>query len=247
VRAHLAVFLSALMIVTPIAQATEIRQFDRMAGDDQINFVDKLVDSVEAAARNNPALLAQVKRFFMKKQPGEVINGMGRFEMNLSLARIADLQLAEKNPNAHRLEVEEVMYVTLEKNGIALPKNFRPMAVNFHPQQPMLRTLTMADAKKALAETQAWVNRTVEPEHQFRPGSGPSVSGFTDNEKAIAFFGALAVLAVAAGSNGGGSNSFSGAPPGDNRMWWEKAGYYSWSDYTHAVCISNTTAAHPNC
>src|SRR6185437_11509924 len=101
-----------------------IRQFDRMNGDDQIRFVDKLVDSVEAAAQNDPAQLAKVKRFFMNKQPGEQVSGMGRFELSLSLARIADMDAAAKNPRAQRLQVEDVMYAVLFNTGITLTMRF---------------------------------------------------------------------------------------------------------------------------
>ena len=196
-KAYLAIVVSAVMLFAPLAQAMEIRQFDRMSGDDQIKFVDQLKDSVKDASKNDPALLARVKRFFMKKQPGEAISGMGRFELNLSLARIADFQGAEKNPKVRRLEVEDVMYATLARSGIVLGKNFRPVAANFQPQEPLAQKfLTREDADKALAQTQAWIARTVEPEHT----SG--LSGFSDNEKAMAFFLALGERMGSGKSNG---------------------------------------------
>ncbi|MGB8590934.1 MAG: hypothetical protein WA755_13605 [Candidatus Acidiferrales bacterium] len=219
-KRSLAIALSAAMLFAPALHATEIRQFDRMAGDDQITFVDKLVDSVEAACQNDPALLARVKRFFLAKQPGEQISGMGRFSINLSLARIADLQVAEKNPNARRLEVEDVMYATLFKSGIILNKNFRPVAVNFHPQKPLSsKYLTMVDANKELAQQQAWAARNV-VEHTFNHG-GPvaSLSGFTDDQKAIAFFVALTAAAVLLkGSGSGGGPTVAPYPPAGQSM-----------------------------
>src|SRR5690348_9860150 len=109
-KAHFAIVVSAIMLFAPLAQAIEIRQFDRMSGDDQVKYIDKLTDSVEDASKQDPALMARVKRFFMNKQPGEAVSGMGRFELNLSLARIGDLEAAEKNPKARRLEMEDVMY-----------------------------------------------------------------------------------------------------------------------------------------
>ncbi len=198
-RMHPAVVLFAALIFSPLAQATEIRQFDRYDGDDQIRFIDKLVDSVEAAAQNNPALLARVKRFFLAKQPGETISGMGRFELDLSLARIADMDATAKNPKARHLEVEDVMYATLFNNGIRFTNSFRPAAVNFQPEKPLGRQLTRQDADKALAETRQWIARDVEPEHRFDHG-GPvgeteqSWSGWSDDKKAIAFFAAIIAL-----------------------------------------------------
>jgi hypothetical protein len=212
-KAHVAIVVSAVMLFAPLAQAMEIRQFDRMSGDDQIKYIDKLTDSVEDASKNDPALLARVKRFFMKKQAGEAISGMGRFELNLSLARIADLQAAEKNPKVRRLELEDVMYATLGRSGIVLDKHFRPD--NFQPQKPLAQKfLTREDADKALAQTQAWIARTVEPEHTFSHG-GPQtgLSGFSDNEKAIAFFLALAAIGTVVGKASGPSDGNSAVYP----------------------------------
>jgi len=227
-KAHLAIVVSAVMLFAPLAQAVEIRQFDRMSGDDQIKFVDKMTDSVEDASKNDPALLARVKRFFLKKQPGEAISGMGRFELNLSLARVADLQAAEKNPKARRLEVEDVMYASLARSGIILNKYFSPV---FQPQKPLAQKfLTREDADKALAQTQAWIARTVEPEHTFSHG-GPQtgLSGFSDKERAIAFFMALAVIGTVAGKASGPSDESAPFPTIDARPW-EKKGYNSVSD-----------------
>ena len=230
-KAHLAIVVSAVMLFAPLVQAVEIRQFDRMSGDDQIKFVDKMTDSVEDASKNDPALLARVKRFFLKKQPGEAISGMGRFELNLSLARVADLQAAEKNPKVRRLEVEDVMYATLDGSGIVLGKTFRPVAVNFQPQKPLAQKfLTREDADKALAQTQAWIARTVEPEHTFSHG-GPQtgLSGFSDKERTIAFFMALAVIGTVVGKASGPSDESAPFPTIDARPW-EKKGYNSVSD-----------------
>ncbi len=127
VRAPLAIALSIAMVLAPLAQATEIRQFDRYDDSDEVQFVSKLVANVKAAAQNDPVLQAKVRRFFQKKQPGEDITGMGRFELNLSLARIADMDAAAKNPRARRIEVEDVMYATLFTTGSVLQSLFAPL------------------------------------------------------------------------------------------------------------------------
>jgi hypothetical protein len=61
-KAYLAIVGSAVMLFAPLAQAMEIRQCDRISGDDQIKFVNKLINSVENASKSDPALLARVKR-----------------------------------------------------------------------------------------------------------------------------------------------------------------------------------------
>jgi hypothetical protein len=243
-KALLALFLATVLVLSGMAQALEIRQFDRMSDDDQIEFVDQLAQSVQDSVQGEQ--YARVKRFFQPKQPGETISGMGQFEMNLSLARIADLEAVAKNPKARRLEVEDVMYVTMEKNGIRLPKNFRPAASHFQAKNPTAkRVMTRQDADKALAETQAWVSRTVEASHRPLPTQGAALS---DNEKAIAFFVALAALVAVARSAGGSDNSSSSGSSYDDHSsdpWWQQNGYATYHDAVRAACLGSTTAANP--
>jgi len=44
--------------------------------------------------------------------------------MNLARARAADAERAAQDPNAHRLEVEDAMLVTLQKNKIPMSRTF---------------------------------------------------------------------------------------------------------------------------
>jgi hypothetical protein len=61
---------------------------------------------------------------------------MVEFERNLALARVADAKRAAKDPNAPRVEVEDAMAVTLQKNHIELPDSFFTVASTFKPQFP---------------------------------------------------------------------------------------------------------------
>jgi hypothetical protein len=61
---------------------------------------------------------------------------MVEFETNLALARVADAKRAEKDPKAQRVEVEDAMAVTLQKNHIDLPDSFFTVARNFKPKFP---------------------------------------------------------------------------------------------------------------
>jgi len=237
-KAALAVLASLSLLGAQIAQAIEIRAFDRIAPDDQIDYVGLMIDSVE---RSVPAAeLPRVQRFFRNKQPGETISGMGQFELNLSLARVADLQAAEKDPRARRLAVEDVMYVTLERNGIKLPAGFRPAATNFHAKLPPRRAvMDKVAAERALEETRTWVARNVEPPHEFRSHSGGY--GLSDTEKGIAFFAALALVAVAASKagGGGGSGGDGGSSGYDARPWGGQNGFATYGDAIHSACVSS--------
>lgn len=236
----------ALWLCVASAQAMQIQQFDKLSPDDQIDFINQLVDSVVNAAQGN--LHARVERFFMNKQPGEMISGMGRFELNLSLARVADLDAVARNPKAHRLEVEDVMFATLERSAIVLPGSFRPTALHFRPKGPPSKLVMNApEAAKALKQTQAWVAREVPAEHEFRQSTLDGLSGFPSNDKAIAFFSALASLVEKACKSGCESGSSSGPYSGaDTRPWWQQNGYNTYQEASHAACIGSTTAANPS-
>ncbi len=227
---------SAGLLMANLAQAIEIRQFDKLAGDDQIDYVSGLVASVEAAS--SPAQLPQVKRFFKNKQPGQAISGMGQFELDLARARVADLQSAASNPRARHLEVEDVLYVTLQRNGIVLQESFRPAAVKFHAKlPPRNEPMTQEGALRALTDTEQWVARTVEPDRELHSGTqGMSAS---DSQKAIAFFAALAALAVAADRANPNSGGGAAAPAVDSRPWWEQSGYNTYQEATGAACRSS--------
>jgi hypothetical protein len=61
---------------------------------------------------------------------------MGEFEMNLTRARLEDLKNIEKDPTSLRIEVEDALAVTLERNGIELPDSFYSVMKDFRPKFP---------------------------------------------------------------------------------------------------------------
>jgi hypothetical protein len=120
-------------------QAMEIRQFDKMADRDQAEYVGLLVQGAEKGliGQGRTDLAAKVDQLFTKTPPGDRMPlGMTEFEINLALLRLADAKNAENNPNDPRVEVEDVMAITLEKNGIKLPDSFCTVAKNFKPKFP---------------------------------------------------------------------------------------------------------------
>lgn len=132
-------FLSATVLFTGAAQAMEIQQFDKMADQDQAEFVGLLVQGAEKVliAQGKTNLAAQVDQLFTKIPSGDQMPlGMTEFEINLALARVADVKRVENDPNAPRLEVEHAMIVTLKKNGIVLPPSFMTVAKDFKPRFP---------------------------------------------------------------------------------------------------------------
>jgi len=132
-----ATFLSAAMLLTSAAQAMEIRQFDKMANDDQAEYVGELIQGAEKVLidEGKPDLAAQVSHLFTTNGPdGKVSIGMGEFMINLARFRVDDLQRVAADPNATRLEVEHAMAITLKQNNIALPPSFMTVNSNFKPK-----------------------------------------------------------------------------------------------------------------
>jgi hypothetical protein len=151
-KSLVATFLSAAMLFTSAAQAMEIRQFDKMAGQDQDEFIAELVQGAEKVltAEGKPDLAAQVSHLFTTNDPGDQISiGMTEFMRNLDRARAADIRRIQKNPEARRLEVEDAMIVTMRKNGIELPPSFLTVASNFKPKlPPQTKDVKKKDDKK---------------------------------------------------------------------------------------------------
>jgi hypothetical protein len=131
--------VASLLFIGP-ALAMQIQLFDRMAAQDQQDYINLLMQGAEKvlieAGRSDDA--AKVHKLFHEISPGsELPLGEAEFEMNLDNARVADAERHLKEPDAPRLQVEHAMIVTLKKNGINLPKTFMTVASNFKASRPL--------------------------------------------------------------------------------------------------------------
>ena len=131
--------LAFVISLSICASALPIWQFDKMADDDQDEYIADLIIGAEKVLKDDgkPELAEQVHKLFTTKDPqGNISIGMTQFEIVLAKARLADLQRSKKDPQARRLEVEDAMIVTLRKNGIELPPSFLAVAKDFKPKVP---------------------------------------------------------------------------------------------------------------
>jgi len=84
-----------------------------------------------------PDLADQVDHLFTTTLPHDAHTiGMVEFERNLAIMGANDAQHAIDHPNDPRLEVEDAMFATLDKNHIPLPDSFFTVASNFKPKLP---------------------------------------------------------------------------------------------------------------
>jgi len=108
-----------------------------MAIQDQSDYIGDLIVGAERVLTDEGRsdLAAQVEHLFTTKNPGDAdVIGMVEFERNLALAREEDAKNVLKDPHSQRIEVEDAMAVTLQKNHIDLPDNFYTVANDFHPK-----------------------------------------------------------------------------------------------------------------
>jgi len=127
--------LSAALLLAGASQAMEIRQFDKMADRDQVDYIDGLITGAEKVLTDTgkPALAAQVERLFTTKLNGDNATiGMVEFERDLAITRADNADHPQDQPS----EVEDVLLITLENNHIPLPDSFYDVNKNFRPQLP---------------------------------------------------------------------------------------------------------------
>jgi len=130
-----AIVASAALLVSGAAQAMEIRQFDRMADKDQVDYLDGLITGAEKVLTDagKPALAAQIEHLFTTKLGNDRDTiGMVEFENNLAITRADNADHPQDQPS----EVEDVMIITLENNHVALLDSFYDLNKNFRPKRP---------------------------------------------------------------------------------------------------------------
>jgi hypothetical protein len=110
-----------------------------MVDDDQAEFVSALIQGAEKVLSDAGRLKdkEKVRYLFTTNAAGDKISiGMTEFIINLALVRVDDAENAKTHPNDPRLEVEDAMFLTLQKNHIDLPDSFFTVASNFKPKFP---------------------------------------------------------------------------------------------------------------
>ena len=129
-----------LVVLTGSGQAMTIEQFDKMAKADQNEYVADLVLGAQKVRRESGQAdkSEQVRNLFNVIKPEDQISdGIADFEILLAKGRLADFQRRQKNLNARLVEVEDVMAITLKRNGFLLPDSFFTVNANFRPKHPL--------------------------------------------------------------------------------------------------------------
>jgi hypothetical protein len=137
-----ALLVSTSLLTGTAAYAMEIQKFDKMAAQDQSEYIVVLIEGAQQVLikEGKKELAAKIHALFTTTLPGDDAPiGTVEFESNLARARLADVRRLQKDPRATRLEVEDAMIATIEKNGIPLPDTFFAVASAFRPKYPPKR------------------------------------------------------------------------------------------------------------
>jgi hypothetical protein len=134
--------VAVVVLCLPAAlPATTFPQFNKMDIHEQAEFVAVMVNATQAALRaaGNSDQAAQIEQLFTTIEPGDATSvGLVELERNLALARVYAAKDAEKDSKAKPIEVEDALFVTLEKNKIPMTENVMNAVMDamasFHPQ-----------------------------------------------------------------------------------------------------------------
>jgi hypothetical protein len=135
--------LSAIAIVAVLwgsAQGMEIQQFDRMAPQDQTDYLNLLVGGAQRVLieQNKGDVAAKLHSLFTEILPGDRWPvGLIEFGVDLDRARLADVRNHAKDLHAQRIWVEDAMGETLQRNGIEVPNGFFTVNSSFRPKNPL--------------------------------------------------------------------------------------------------------------
>ena len=151
----IAAFMSAAILFATAAQAMKLQQFDRMADQDQIDYISQLVARVHASVSADQR--SKVDKFFKARDTGygEGVSGMTAFELDLARLRSAELKPVAGGMKLQGADVEQVLFKTLQRNGIILPQSFLTVPMSFQPKHTLHQPVSQEVADKWLAQLEA--------------------------------------------------------------------------------------------
>ena len=131
-------FLSAALLVSHLADAMPIHQFDKMSETDQAKYMSLLLNGTASQfkAQGKQTDLANLMTAFKHSSGPGLASGYVEFKNNLDAARASNAANA-KNPNKKSLDVEYAFGLTLKQNRIPVSaKELLAAGRNFKPSGP---------------------------------------------------------------------------------------------------------------
>jgi hypothetical protein len=131
--------VSAAVMFSGTAHAMDIKDYFKMADQDQSRFDQTLLDGAKQELRHEgrPDLALQLDKLFTEIKTGNGISdGFNEYLANLEDMLKAEVKREARNPNLAHLQAEKAFRDVAEDHGIPLPKEFDFVAKDFKAKLP---------------------------------------------------------------------------------------------------------------
>ena len=131
--------LLAAMLFVSTAQATDIKDYFKMADQDQGRFNQALLTGAEKVLSDEGRadLAAQLDKIFTEVKPGNKLSdAFADYQARLGAMLGAEVEREVRNPNLPHLQAERAFRDAAQDHGILLPPAFDTVAKDFHPKFP---------------------------------------------------------------------------------------------------------------
>jgi hypothetical protein len=132
-------FLSGATLFASAARAMDIKDYFKMADQDQGRFDQTLLTGAEKVLNDEGSadLAAQLDKLFTEVKPGEKLSdAMAEYQARLGAMLGAEVNREVRNPNLPHLQAERAFRDAAKDHGITLPPAFDTVASDFHLQFP---------------------------------------------------------------------------------------------------------------
>jgi hypothetical protein len=134
-----AAMLSAAVLISSAAQATDISDYFKMADQDQGQFDQTLLTGAEKVLNDEGRtdLANQLDALFTEVKPGNKLSdGMADYLARLGAMLGAEVEREVRNPNLPHLQAERAFRDAAKDHGISLPPAFDTVAKDFQTKFP---------------------------------------------------------------------------------------------------------------
>jgi hypothetical protein len=128
------------MVLSGAAQALDIKDYFKMADQDQARFNQTLLDGAEKLLRDqgrSDVALRLDKLFTEIKAGDQISDGTNEYMANLEDMLKAEVKREAANPNRPSLQAERAFRDVAQDHGITLPPQFETIAASFRRQLPL--------------------------------------------------------------------------------------------------------------
>ncbi len=135
----IAVSFLAGMLSIDAAQAMDIKDYFKMADQDQGQFDNALFDGAKQLLKDEGRsdLADQLEQLFTEVKPGNKLSeGFAEYQARLGAMLGAEVNREVRNPNLPHLQAERAFRDAARDHGIPLPPAFDIIAKDFHPKFP---------------------------------------------------------------------------------------------------------------